>query len=116
MPTTRVEHDSLGDVNVPDQAIWGAQTQRAVENFHISGERMPPELIQAVARIKRAAALENAAIGVIKPDVAEAVADAAGEVGRGEWADQFPLDVFQTGSGTSTNMNVNEVVAHLAGR
>jgi len=111
---TRVERDSLGDVAVPADAVWGAQTQRAVENFRISGEPVPGELIRAIAAIKRAAAQENARLGVVDADVAEAIAGAAAEVAEGQWADQFPVDVFQTGSGTSTNMNVNEVLAHLA--
>ncbi len=116
MTGSRVERDSLGEVEVPAEALWGAQTQRAIDNFRISGEPMPHEVIRAVARIKRAAALENAARGVLAPDVAEAVAEAATEVVSGYLTGQFPLDVFQTGSGTSSNMNVNEVVAHLAAR
>ena len=114
MGETRVEHDSLGEVAVPADAVWGAQTQRAVENFQISGERVPADLIWALALIKGAAATENGRLGVIDLDMAEAIAAAAGEVTAGRWADQFPIDVFQTGSGTSTNMNVNEVLAHLA--
>ncbi len=110
----RVEHDSMGDVLVPRDAEWGAQTQRAVENFPISGKRVDPALIAALALIKGAAAAVNAAIGAIDADVAEALQSAAAEVASGEHADQFPLDVFQTGSGTSTNMNMNEVLAHLA--
>ena len=111
---TRLERDSLGDVAVPADAVWGAQTQRAVENFRISGQPVPGELIRAIAAIKRAAALENARIGVLDGDTADALAEAAAEVVEGKWADQFPIDVFQTGSGTSSNMNVNEVLAHLA--
>jgi fumarate hydratase class II len=111
---TRVEHDALGDVAVPAEAKWGAQTERARANFRISGEPMPAEVIRAVALIKQAAAVENARLGVLEPDVARAMADAAGDVAGGAWPDQFPVDVFQTGSGTSTNMNVNEVVARLA--
>jgi fumarate hydratase class II len=111
---TRVEHDSLGEIAVPADAHWGAQTQRAVENFRISGERVSAELIWALALIKGAAAVENARLGVVTEDVADAITAAAGEVAEGRWADQFPIDVFQTGSGTSTNMNVNEVLAHLA--
>jgi len=112
----RLERDSLGEVAVPPGAAWGAQTQRAVENFAISGERMPAEVVRALARIKGAAALENARLGVVAEDVAAAIAAAAAEVAAGDHADQFPIDVFQTGSGTSTHMNVNEVLAHLAGR
>src|SRR4051794_31177138 len=111
---TRVEHDSLGAVEVPADAAWGAQTQRAVENFRISGEPVPAELIKAIAAIKGAAARENARLGLLDGDTAQAIADAAAEVVEGQWADQFPIDVFQTGSGTSSNMNVNEVLAHLA--
>ncbi|MCA1843551.1 MAG: aspartate ammonia-lyase, partial [Actinobacteria bacterium] len=116
MSETRVEHDSLGEVAVPADAVWGAQTQRAVENFQISGERVPADLIWALALIKGAAAMENARLGVIDDEMAGAIAESAGEVVEGRWADQFPIDVFQTGSGTSTNMNVNEVLAHLARR
>ncbi len=109
-----MERDSLGEIAVPADAAWGAQTQRAVENFQISGERMPAEVVRALALIKGAAADENARLGVLDEDVAAAIASAAAEVASGERADQFPIDVFQTGSGTSTHMNVNEVLAHLA--
>jgi fumarate hydratase, class II len=112
---TRVEHDTMGEVRVPAGALWGAQTQRAVENFPISGVRVDPAVISALALIKASAARVNAELGVVGPEVAEAVVAAAGEVADGAHADQFPIDVFQTGSGTSTNMNVNEVVAALAG-
>jgi len=111
---TRLEHDSLGPVAVPVAARWGAQTQRAVENFAISGEPMPAAVIRALATVKAAAAEVNAQLGVLDAPVAEAVAAAAREVASGAHAGEFPVDVFQTGSGTSTNMNVNEVVAHLA--
>jgi len=114
MSGTRTERDSLGPVDVPQDAKWGAQTQRAVGNFEISGERMAPEVIRALARIKQAAAEENASRGYLDLKVADAITQVAGEVADGEWADQFPIDVFQTGSGTSSNMNVNEVLAHLA--
>ncbi|HEX6595849.1 MAG TPA: class II fumarate hydratase [Acidimicrobiales bacterium] len=114
MTGPRMERDSLGEIAVPADAAWGAQTQRAVENFAISGERMPAEVVRALARIKGAAAAENARLGVLDEDVAAAIAGAAAEVAAGERADQFPIDVFQTGSGTSTHMNVNEVLAHLA--
>jgi fumarate hydratase, class II len=110
----RIEHDTMGEVRVPAAALWGAQTQRAVENFPVSGVRLERSLVAALARIKRAAALANAELGVIVPDVAEAVAAAAAEVADGRHDDQFPLDVFQTGSGTSSNMNANEVIARLA--
>ena len=112
----RVEHDSMGEVRVAADALWRAQTQRAVENFPVSGVRMEPALVHALARVKGAAARVNAELGVVEADVAEAVAAAAAEVVAGEHDDQFPVDVFQTGSGTSTNMNVNEVLATLATR
>jgi fumarate hydratase class II len=111
---TRVEHDTMGDVHVPATAKWGAQTQRAVENFPVSGQRVDPALVRALAAIKGAAARANGRLKVVERPVAEAIASAADEVAAGQWADQFPVDVFQTGSGTSTNMNMNEVVAHLA--
>lgn len=110
----RTEHDSMGDVQVPADALWGAQTARAVENFPISGQPVPPGVVHALARLKAAAARVNADLGVLEAPMAQAVAAAADEVARGEHDDQFPVDVFQTGSGTSTNMNVNEVVARLA--
>jgi len=110
----RVEHDSMGEVRVPRDAKWRAQTQRAVENFPVSGRRVDPQLIRALAAIKGAAAAVNADLGVIDSGTAQAVRDAATEVARGDWDDQFPVDVFQTGSGTSTNMNLNEVIATLA--
>jgi fumarate hydratase, class II len=113
---TRVEHDTMGEVRVPAGALYRAQTQRAVENFPVSGDRVPVELVHALARIKEAAAATNAAMGVLPRDTAEAVALAARSVAAGDHDDQFPVDVFQTGSGTSTNMNVNEVLATLASR
>jgi fumarate hydratase class II len=112
----RVEHDSMGEVLVPAEALWGAQTQRAVENFPVSGERLPRELIGALASIKAAAATVNGELGVLEPDMARAIHDAAAEVAAGRYDDQFPIDVFQTGSGTSSNMNANEVIATLASR
>jgi fumarate hydratase, class II len=110
----RIEHDTMGEVRVPASARWGAQTQRAVDNFPVSGLRLERSLIAALARIKGAAAQANAELGVIEPDVAEAIAAAAGEIAAGDHDDHFPVDVFQTGSGTSSNMNVNEVIANLA--
>ncbi|MEV5824563.1 class II fumarate hydratase [Spirillospora sp. NPDC052242] len=110
----RIEHDSMGEVRVPASAKWRAQTQRAVENFPISGRTLEPAHIAALGRIKAAAAVVNAELGVLEDDLAAAIADAAGEVAAGKWNDQFPIDVFQTGSGTSSNMNANEVVATLA--
>jgi fumarate hydratase, class II len=110
----RVEHDSMGDVRVPAFAKWRAQTQRAVENFPVSGQRLERAHIEALARIKGAAAKVNAELGVIDKDMADAIREAAGEVADGTWDDHFPIDVFQTGSGTSSNMNANEVIATLA--
>jgi len=115
-PGFRIEHDSMGEVLVPEDALWGANTQRAVENFPVSGERLPRELIGALASIKGAAAAVNGRLSVLEPDMAEAIHDAAAEVARGDYDDQFPIDVFQTGSGTSSNMNANEVIATLATR
>lgn len=112
----RIEHDALGDVAVPASALWRAQTQRAVENFPISGRPVAPSLVRAVVGIKRAAATANEQLGVISPSVADAIRAAADEVLTGRHDDQFPVDVFQTGSGTSTNMNVNEVLSTLASR
>jgi fumarate hydratase, class II len=111
----RTEHDSMGEVRVPEAARWGAQTQRAVENFPISGLRIDSALVAALAAIKGAAALENARLKVIPADAGRALAEAARRVGAGEFDDQFPVDVYQTGSGTSSNMNMNEVLAHIAG-
>jgi fumarate hydratase class II len=110
----RIEHDSMGEVRVPSTARWGAQTQRAVENFPISGQSVERALVAALAMIKGAAATVNAEMGVIDAEVAAALAAAAGEVVSGLHAEQFPVDVFQTGSGTSSNMNMNEVLANLA--
>ncbi len=112
----RRERDTMGEVLVPVDALWGPQTQRAVENFPVSGVRVDPAVIRSLARVKAAAARVNARLGVLDADVADAVAAAADELADGAHADAFPVDVFQTGSGTSTNMNVNEVVATLAGR
>jgi fumarate hydratase class II len=114
--TTRVERDSLGSLDVPAEALWGAQTQRAIENFPPSGLRMPRAFIEALALIKRAAAAANAESGDLPAAVAAAIQDAAHKVAAGTYDDQFPVDVFQTGSGTSSNMNANEVIASLASR
>ncbi len=111
----RVEHDSMGEVHVPAGARWGATTQRAIENFPISGQRIDPELIHALGRIKAAAASANAALGVLDAETAAAIRTAALEVADGGWDDHFPIDVYQTGSGTSSNMNANEVIANVAG-
>jgi fumarate hydratase class II len=114
MSEWRIEHDSMGDVRVPADAKWRAQTQRAVENFPISGQRIERAHIEALARIKAAAAKVNASLGVLPEDMAKAIIAAADEVAAGQWDDHFPIDVFQTGSGTSSNMNTNEVIASLA--
>ncbi|MGQ4716045.1 class II fumarate hydratase [Streptomyces anulatus] len=110
----RIEHDSMGEVKVPAGAKWRAQTQRAVENFPISGQRLERAHIEALARIKGAAAKVNAELKVLDPDIAAAIQEAAAEVASGRWDEHFPVDVFQTGSGTSSNMNTNEVLATLA--
>ena len=110
----RIEHDSMGEVQVPASALWRAQTQRAVENFPISGGRIDHQLVGALASIKGAAARVNGELGVLSDDVAKAIHDAAAEVARGDHDSQFPIDVFQTGSGTSSNMNANEVIASIA--
>jgi fumarate hydratase class II len=112
----RVEHDSMGEVRVPADALWRAQTQRAIENFPISGSRLEPRHLHALAAIKAAAASVNARLGVIGEEQATAIRGAAEAVMSGEYDDHFPLDVFQTGSGTSSNMNANEVIASLAAR
>ena len=110
----RIEHDTMGEVRVPARALWQAQTQRAVENFPISGVQIQPALIAALGLIKQGAASANAELGVISSEQAEAIEAAAGEVAANLHDDEFPIDVFQTGSGTSSNMNANEVIASLA--
>ena len=112
----RLEHDSMGEVAVAVTALWGAQTQRAIENFPISGERLGPGLIRALALIKAEAARANHALGRLGAADADAIIAAAEAVADGRYAEHFPVDVFQTGSGTSSNMNLNEVIAHLAAR
>jgi fumarate hydratase class II len=114
--THRTERDSMGELEVPADALWGAQTQRALQNFPISGRRMPRAFIRALGLIKQAAAGANARLALLPADVAAAIIGAAAEVAQGLHEAHFPLDVFQTGSGTSTNMNANEVIAHLASR
>ncbi|MGA7149032.1 MAG: class II fumarate hydratase [Microbacterium sp.] len=110
----RIEHDTMGEVRVPRDALYAAQTQRAVENFPISGDPLEPAQIVALARIKKAAALANKDLGTLEGGIADAIARAADRIIAGEHADQFPIDVYQTGSGTSSNMNMNEVLATLA--
>ena len=110
----RIEKDSLGEVRVPEDALYGAQTQRAFENFPISGQRFGRRFIQALGLIKKSAALTNVELGTVEEGLADAIARAAAEVAEGRWDDEFVLDIYQTGSGTSTNMNANEVIAHRA--
>jgi len=110
----RLEKDSMGELQVPGDALYGAQTQRAINNFPISGLTMPPAFIKTVALIKQTAAKVNIQLGVLDIARGEAIIKAAEQIIQGEYSDQFPIDIFQTGSGTSTNMNVNEVLAHLA--
>ncbi len=112
----RIERDTMGEVRVPADALWRAQTQRAVENFPISGRGLEPAHIRALAQIKGAAAQVNASLGVLDDDIAKAIVTASAHVADGGYDDQFPIDVFQTGSGTSSNMNTNEVIAELATR
>ncbi|HJR73484.1 MAG TPA: class II fumarate hydratase [Luteimonas sp.] len=112
----RIEHDSMGELQVPAAALWGAQTQRAVQNFPVSGRPMPRGFIRALGLIKGAAADVNAGFGLLPKDVAKAIGEAAAQVAAGEHDAQFPIDVYQTGSGTSSNMNANEVIATLASR
>lgn len=112
----RIEHDTMGEVRVPADALWRAQTQRAVENFPISGRGLERAQIRALGLLKAAAGRVNGRLGVLDADLAEAIAQAAGEVAEGHHDAHFPIDVFQTGSGTSSNMNANEVIATLATR
>jgi fumarate hydratase, class II len=116
MSETRTEQDGFGPIEVPAEALWGAQTERSRQFFAIGAQRMPLELVHALAEIKHAAALVNRDLGLLEPAVASAIAQAAARVAAGEFDAQFPLSVWQTGSGTQTNMNVNEVIAHLASR
>jgi fumarate hydratase class II len=113
-PSHRIERDSLGDVHVPTDALYGAQTQRARDNFPISGQRFGRRFIQALGFVKAAAARSNSALGILPSDKAEAIAAAARRVASGELDAHFPLDIYQTGSGTSSNMNANEVIARVA--
>src|SRR5438034_10437704 len=114
MADYRIERDSMGEMQVPAEALYAAQTQRAVENFPISGIRFPRVFLRALGLVKAVAALVNAELGLLDKRRARAIEQAAREVAEGRWDDQFPIDVFQTGSGTSTNMNANEVIAHRA--
>jgi fumarate hydratase class II len=114
MTDYRIEHDSMGEVRVPADALYAAQTQRAVENFPISGVRFGHAFIRAVGLIKSAAAQVNQDLGLLSAELSQTIQEAAGEVAEGKWDGQFPIDIFQTGSGTSTNMNANEVIATRA--
>lgn len=114
MLDTRIETDTFGEIAVPADRLWGAQTQRSLENFRIGGERIPLPLVHALGVIKQAAARVNARLGLLDPSLAEAIAKAAGEVAAGKLDDHFPLVVWQTGSGTQSNMNANEVIANRA--
>ena len=110
----RIEHDTMGDVRVPTWARWGASAQRAVDNFPISGLTIDRALIAALAQIKGAAAASNAKLKLVDKRIADAIVAAAAEVAEGKWDEHFPVDVYQTGSGTSSNTNINEVLANLA--
>ena len=110
----RIEHDTMGKMRLPKDALYAAQTQRAIENFPVSGQPLPPEIIHALGLVKLAAARVNGSLGLLSEEITSAVSHAAREVAAGEHDHQFPIDVFQTGSGTSTNMNANEVIATLA--
>src|SRR5579862_6680920 len=112
----RVERDSMGELKVHADALWGAQTQRAVDNFPISGLRLPRGFIRALALIKQAAAVANVELGLLDAKLGEAIGRCAAEVAAGRYDAHFPIDIFQTGSGTSSNMNANEVIAHLAAK
>src|SRR5436309_8463050 len=114
MSEFRIEKDSMGEVKVPAKAYYGAQTQRAVENFPISGQPLPARLIRALGLVKLAAAIANRDLGKLKPEIAEPIIQAAREVAAGKLDGQFPVDVYQTGSGTSSNMNANEVISNRA--
>jgi len=108
--STRTERDSFGTIEVPSERLWGAQTQRSLAHFHISSERMPDEIVSALAQVKRACAVVNGDLGLLHRDKATAIAQAADEVLSGQHRDEFPLSVWQTGSGTQSNMNLNEVL------
>ena len=110
----RIEKDSMGELKVPSERKWGSQTQRAVENFQISRHKMPAEFIKSLALLKWSLASANSELGLLSPEKAEAIKNSALKISNGDFADEFPVDVFQTGSGTSTNMNMNEVIAHLS--
>ncbi|PIW55390.1 MAG: class II fumarate hydratase [Sphingomonadales bacterium CG12_big_fil_rev_8_21_14_0_65_65_10] len=116
MTDTRTETDSMGEIRVPADRLWGAQTQRSTENFRIGEERIPRELVHALGQVKRGAAIANRKLGVLDETLADAIEQAASRIAAGELDEEFPLSVWQTGSGTQTNMNANEVIANLANR
>ncbi len=111
---TRIEHDTMGEIEVPNEALWGAQTQRSLQNFKIGQERLPRAMIRAMGLVKKAAAITNAELGQLPQDLSQYIVGAAEEVIAGKWDSQFPLVVWQTGSGTQSNMNCNEVIANIA--
>lgn len=112
--SVRIEHDTMGEVAVPSEALWGAQTQRSLQNFKIGNERLPRAMIRAMGLVKKTAAIVNAELGQIPDNIGHAIIDATEEVIAGQWDSQFPLVVWQTGSGTQSNMNCNEVIANVA--
>src|SRR3954453_23308182 len=112
--STRIETDTFGPIEVPSDRLWGAQIQRSLQNFRIGGERMPVPLVHALAIVKQAAALVNKDLGELDAGLAEAISTAAADVVQGKFDDEFPLVVWQTGSGTQSNMNMNEVLSNLA--
>ncbi len=112
--STRIEHDTMGEVAVPGEALWGAQTQRSLQNFKIGHERLPRAMIRAMGLVKKAAATTNANLQQLPQHLANYIVEAADEVIEGQWDSQFPLVVWQTGSGTQSNMNCNEVIANIA--
>ncbi|HBU88875.1 MAG TPA: class II fumarate hydratase, partial [Acinetobacter sp.] len=111
---TRIEHDTMGEIEVPNEALWGAQTQRSLQNFKIGQERLPRAMIRAMGLVKKAAAITNAELEQLPQDLSQYIVVAAEEVIDGKWDSQFPLVVWQTGSGTQSNMNCNEVIANIA--
>ncbi|MFD0463885.1 lyase family protein [Microvirga aerilata] len=113
-PSTRIETDTFGPIDVPADKLWGAQTQRSIQNFRIGTDRMPLPLVHALAIVKQSAALVNKDLGKLEPRLADAIASAAADVVQGKYDDEFPLVVYQTGSGTQSNMNMNEVLSNLA--
>ena len=116
MTKKRIEKDSIGEIEVPSDKLWGAQTQRSLENFPIGQDKMPKELIKAFAIQKKAAAISNLAIGKLKSDIGEKIIEVCDELIQGQHHENFPLSVWQTGSGTQTNMNLNEVIANKANK